>query len=395
MAPWVLRDEQVSFFPAGHSFPTARAPYRRVLILYFVTSVLYPFPVCASSFLLNLISKPVVLPYPGLGSMVSWIKIAATWLVTGLIIAEIAGKALCVLFLPPVRKARFFSFSLTVYLLPRSMIKQVVRNLRSALGPTFPDEALEKIARRYYRELFARPLDLVLGLCLTSADVDRLFLFEGREHLDEALSRGKGVLCISSHYACVALGTLSMGLLGYGGKGSVLVASIPTQPIGFMRRFMAPLARRIERQTGARWVFTGNALIDLLERMGKNEIFCLTLDVPLPLDKHIGVRTRLLGGEVRLHSSLIAQAIDQEAAVVPCFVFPRQGQPGHVIKVWPPIDTDEKGKEGARACLEHCLRIHEDLVRKNPEYWWLWRGFNDFWHPASDQEPSQDPEQLR
>ncbi len=315
--------------------------------------------------------------------MVQWIKIAARWLVTCLIIAEIAGKALCVLLFPPARTARFLAFSLTVYLVPRSMRRQVTRNLRSALGASCPEETLKKITRRYFQELFARPLDFVLGLCMTSKDVDRLFLFEGREHLEEALSRGNGVLCISSHYACVALGTLAMGFLGYAGRGSVLVASFQTLPLGFIRRFMLPLAKRIERRTGVKWVFTGNAFTDLRDRLGKNEIFCLTMDVPIPLEKRIGIRARLLEGEVRLHSSPIAHAVKEGATVVPCFVFPREGQPGHVIKVWPPITISKAGKEGARECLDHCLRIHEDLVRERPECWWLWSGLNNFWRPAS------------
>jgi len=318
--------------------------------------------------------------------MLQWIKIAAMFLVICLVIAEIAGKALCVLLFPPARTKRFLAFSLTVYLLPRSVERQVIKNLRSALGTTYSEEALKKITRRYFRDLFSRPLEFVIGLCMTSADVDRLFLLEGREHLEEALSRGNGVLGISSHYACLALGTFAMGFLGYAGRGSGLVMNLQTLPYGFIHRFMVSLARRIERRTGAKWVFTGNALNDLMDRLRRNEIFCLNLDVPIPLDKPFGLRTRFLGGELRLHSTLITRAVNEGATVLPCFVVPREGQPGYVIKVWPAIPISEKGKEGARECLEHCLRIHEDLVRRQPEYWWLWIGLNHSWRPLSDPE---------
>lgn len=90
-----------------------------------------------------------------------------------------------------------------VAILPTAANSRLRRNLGRVM--TLPDDAprVRKAARDAVRVQTLNYLDLFRAGGLTRADVVDPVLFEGREHVQAAVDRGKGVVLVSAHFGCV------------------------------------------------------------------------------------------------------------------------------------------------------------------------------------------------
>ena len=85
------------------------------------------------------------------------------------------------------------------YLAARSGRPLMTDELRRCFGESYTDEGYQALVRDAYRSAWRVHLEeLMLGK-LTADSVDQFMQFQGQEHLDEALSRGKGVVWVYPH----------------------------------------------------------------------------------------------------------------------------------------------------------------------------------------------------
>lgn len=292
--------------------------------------------------------------------------------------AEVALKALLLLCLPVTWGAGILPSSLAVRVLPPSTRRRVSGNLAAVFGGDAMGDPAR--VRRYFRQLFAAPLDFLLGLRMGPEHVERLFELQGREHLDEALERGRGVIGVTGHYSCAVRGLLAVGCLGY--RLSAVVLQAENVPAWVLKGPFRALLRRVRRRTGVDFVFPGGAVSQVRDRIRNNEIVAFTLDVPRFDEAQGGLRVPFLGGEVTFPGALISLAVETDACLLPAFVLKRPGRPGHRIRAWPPVIPESRDRRGVREALTHCARILEARIRERPEDWWLWKDLMAFWTPV-------------
>ena len=299
--------------------------------------------------------------------------------VSVLIYAEIIGKALCAVLLPTPWAVRVMPVSLVARLLPASHRRRVMENLEAVFGDAYTEEQRSEIARQYFGQFFVYLLDFFLGLRMKPSDVDKIFVFEGRQNVDEALRRGKGIIGVTGHYCWAVRGLLAIGCLGVPLSAVILHAeNIPFNKLDWLFRLVL---KKVRDRTGVDWIFPGGAVSRVDEKLRRNEAVAFTLDVPKFGEDRGGMRVPFLGGEVVFPAALIDLAVRSEACLLPAFVMPRQGRPGYGIRVHPPLIPRTRDEAGVRECLAHCSRMLESLIRDRPEHWWLWKDLKQFWVP--------------
>ena len=143
---------------------------------------------------------------------------AKGWLhraVSLIIYAEIIGKAFCAVLLPTPWAVKVMPISLAARLLPDSFHRRVMENLETVFGETYTEGQRREIARRYFGQFFVYLLDFFLGVRMKASDVDKIFVFEGRENVDEALRQGNGIIGVTGHYFWAVRGLLAIGCLAF------------------------------------------------------------------------------------------------------------------------------------------------------------------------------------
>lgn len=189
---------------------------------------------------------------------------------------------------------------------------------------------------------------------------------EGREHLDAALARGRGVLVLSAH-----LGNFEL---------LVRLAEVSGRPAGVVTRSLswgpAERAWRALRAGGPTLLPAGRsarATVRLLREGGL---------VAFVLDQHASARRAervpFFGRPAATSPDLARLARLTRAPVVPVFVR-REGR-GHVVRVEPALELPDTGDEAAdvRAGTAQCAAVVEAAIRRTPEQWlWIhrrWKG---------------------
>ncbi len=307
---------------------------------------------------------------------------AKGWLhraVSLIIYAEIIGKALCAVLLPTPWAVKVMPISLAARLLPDSFRRRVMENLETVFGETYTEGQRREIATRYFGQFFVYLLDFFLGVRMKASDVDKIFVFEGRENVDEALRQGNGIIGVTGHYFWAVRGLLAIGCLGV--PLSAVILHAENIPFDKLQGVFRLVLNRVRKRTGVDWIFPGGAVSRVDEKLRNNEAVAFTLDVPKFDQEKGGMRVPFLGGEVTFPAALIDLAIRSEACLLPAFVMPRKGKPGFGIQVHPPLIPKTRDEAGVRECLEQCSRMLESLIREEPEHWWLWKDLKQFWRP--------------
>jgi KDO2-lipid IV(A) lauroyltransferase len=88
-----------------------------------------------------------------------------------------------------------------------------LNNLRLAWGDELTERERRNLARKNFIHLARVVLELPYIRRLTPDEVDGFVAFDGLEHLDAALKKGRGVLVMTSHFGNWELMALAFSLL--------------------------------------------------------------------------------------------------------------------------------------------------------------------------------------
>lgn len=189
---------------------------------------------------------------------------------------------------------------------------------------------------------------------LHSKNVGKFVRYEGFEHVQAAMSRGKGVLFATGH-----LGNWEISALAF---------SLMTKPMHIVVRPLDnPLIDRLaERYRGK----GGNTSINkrefaraILERLHQNEM------VGILVDQHVstGIPVNFFGVPAATSNGLAKIAARSGAAVIPGFALWSETEKQYVLRFYPetPISGD------AAEDTQRVQRALEAVIREYPDQW-LW-----------------------
>jgi KDO2-lipid IV(A) lauroyltransferase len=194
---------------------------------------------------------------------------------------------------------------------------------------------------------------------------------EGREHLDAALARGKGVVAVSIHLGNFAIIGTWMSEAGY---EFYFLTRYPHDP-RIVRRFVHLRQHRLKmgaiRDRPRRACING-----LMRAFERNAI------VFIQLDQHGGetsVEVPFFGRPFDAFTGPVALALKTGAAVVPMYIYRERGIK-HRLVIEPEFDLTRTGDKRAdvAANLGRLMEHFEGWIRRHPDQWWwvsrIWRG---------------------
>jgi len=191
-------------------------------------------------------------------------------------------------------------------------------------------------------------------------------VFEGKEHLDSALSRGKGVILVSAHFGNFPLLLMKLCVEGYAAGGIMRLMRDKLAESYFAKK---------RRRYGIKTIYSQprNVCVEeTIRSLRNNEL------IFIPLDQNFGtsgVFVDFFGAKAATATGPVVFAQRTKAALLPCFIV-RQPDNTHKIIFEPELELKEgaTSQETIALNIQRLTDIIERYIRKYPAEWgWIHR----------------------
>ena len=205
---------------------------------------------------------------------------------------------------------------------------------------------------------------------ITKANVGEWIHYEGFEHFEDALRRGKGVLFATGHLGNWELSAFAHALL-------TAPMSIVVRPLD--NPLLDEIATRYRSMSGNTILGRKDFLRPAVEALRRNEAVGILIDQNVTADR--GVFVDFFGRKACVDAGFARLAARTGAAVIPGFAFWREGEQRHVLKFYEPVPM----RGDALADTQAVHSVLERAIREAPEQWlWIHRR----WKTRPEGEPA-------
>ena len=250
----------------------------------------------------------------------------------------------------------------------RGWRKVALSNLNLALGKEKGKDEIHQICRELFKNIGRDMMEISRCLDFKDSYFKTLVRFEGKEHLDHALSQGKGAIALSAHLGNFPL----MGArLAHEGYPLSLVARDPENPkIAKAITSLRDAAGMESIPDEPRMACVSRCLRALKE----NRVLLLQIDQSAPVTE---AWVDFFGYLVPTFKGPVLLSIRTGAPILPMFIT-RGSNQLHTITVQPPFDlkTSKNVDQDITSNLARLTKIIEAAIQKYPEQWlWIYRRF--------------------
>lgn len=269
---------------------------------------------------------------------------------------KIAGS--CISFLP--RKAGYLVAGVLaniLYLVAPGIRASVADNQSRAYGSQIDERSLRLLVRSVLRNTAYNYFDLVKLPRLKRRDLERQFSVKGKENLDSALTKGKGVVLVTAHMGGYDMAIQWLTLQSI--KTTVLVEPInPPQLLSHVTK--------LRQSHGITFLSPQpDTLGKLFKCLHRGEALLFASDRDIDLN---GVPIKFFGEETTMPTIAVRFAMKTGAALVP--VFPRRASTGYEINFEPAVELAANGDPQALTeNVEKVVRIMEKYIGRDPGQW--------------------------
>ena len=252
--------------------------------------------------------------------------------------------------------------------------KRSIQNLTLALGDQRDSREIRAIVRRSLRNFFRDFVEIGFALESSADQIRAEIPLRGREHLNAALTKGKGVIVLSGHLGNFLLLGTRLAVEGY---PTYVLVNPPKD------RGLAQLRARYRLEIGQRTIHARprqQASRELVQVLRQNELAIVIAD---EYRSGSGVHVPFFGRTVLARRGPATLALRTGAALVPiCLVREPDGHLTLIIE--PEIELSKTG--GIKADVrENTLRVTQWLERTVRSYPDQWNWMNVRWqHGALD-----------
>jgi len=240
------------------------------------------------------------------------------------------------------------------------------------MGIAFPNLSRQErigLGRQAMKEFGQNIVEHSLLPFLTTDNFTEHFVFHGREHLDRALAKGRGVLLLTLHLGNGDLAVAGLALCGY---PMYLVSKI------FKSKWLNDLWFGMRERSGVRFIPPRNSSYSVLKALKNKGVVIFVLDQFT--GPPIGIRTRFFGRETGTGVGLATIAERSQAPVVPAYTV-RNAKGQFEVFLEPEIAFEIYGDRDetlARMTQSYNDRL-ERYVRMYPTQWmWLHKRWKKF-----------------
>lgn len=246
----------------------------------------------------------------------------------------------------------------------------ITENLRHVLGPGAADEELNWRALEVFRNGSRNIFDLVNLPRRDPSTLEDPVTIHGWEHVESAISRGKGVVLASIH-----MGNMDMSIQVIRARGvDVTILAEVEEP------------EQLYRKTSSLRGFNGISILPVtysgikfaMKKLQKGELVAIACDRAL---QGSGQYRLFFGQEALLPTGGVEMAYRTGAAILPAFTFREKGYK-FSMHFEPPIMLEREG--GRERCIESGLAkivaLMEEYISRHPEQWMV---FEPIWRQES------------
>jgi len=232
----------------------------------------------------------------------------------------------------------------------------------------YSDEEKKSIIRRAFTIMAKNQLEVLLFKSLNKKRSELMITVEGLEKIDDALSRGHGVILLIAHFGA---NKLVMPALGYRGYKINQVAGNPTEWTRILGKELSAFSKKIfemefenEQYLPAKFIYVFKSMKPIFKSLKDNEIVCIAIDGGGGTKKE---EINFLGRKAMVSAGPFRIAERTESPVLPAFVV-RQHDDTHLLIIEDPIQAEPNfdGEKANVNKLHNFMNILEKNVEQHP-----------------------------
>jgi lauroyl/myristoyl acyltransferase len=239
----------------------------------------------------------------------------------------------------------------------------IEHNLRVIRNGSRPTSSVPFLLWRVFQNYAFYMFDVFRLLTMTRDECAALaHLYEGREHLDDALRHGRGVVLLTAHLGHWEIGGLGLSALGY---------PVNVVAVKHNSTFTNTLINSLRGRHSIRVIELGDSVFDTIElvhALRRGEV------VAVLGDRVFSDRSRevsLFGRPVRLPLGPVLLAMATRAPIVPAFsVMDGPGRYRGFIEAPLELRYDGDREEALRHNLEQVAAVFERVIGRYPDQWY-------------------------
>ena len=247
------------------------------------------------------------------------------------------------------------------FLLSAAQRRAAMDNYASVLGADPGDPRVAQVARRAFQNYGRMLMDFLLLGSLSPDELAQRMTYDGREHLDEALSRGRGVIMAVPHMGSWDMAGSYAASLGYRvwAVAEKFPGSLNDAVVGTRERF------------GLKVVGLGRSAVRALtEALRSNGVIALVCD----LEQGPGLEVRFFGRRAIVPGGPAALALKNGASVITAAPYATSPGRYHVHLDAPMEISPDETREGL---MQRVVTRFEDFIRERPDQWYAFRRMFD------------------
>ncbi len=230
-------------------------------------------------------------------------------------------------------------------------------NYAAALGRDRRDPEVADVARRAFQNYGRMLMDFLLLGSLTPAELISRIKVDGREHLDGALGRGRGVIIAVPHMGSWDMGGSFGGALGY------RVLAVAERFPGSLNDAVVETRQRF----GVEVVTMGRQAVRAINgALAANGVVTLVCD----LEQGPGVTVRFFGRRATVPGGPAAFALKTGATIIPGAV--HSTSPGRYhVHLDPAMEINEGDTK--ESVMQRVIDRFSDFIKEHPDQWYAFR----------------------
>lgn len=275
----------------------------------------------------------------------------------------------------PIRLKVAYFFGYLGYLLAKRLRKTARRNLEMAL-PELSTTEHEKIIKGIFRNFGRLLAEFSYFPKFNRAKIEKLVVYEGLEHFQKGIEKGRGVLFLTGHVGAWELSAFAHAVYGY--PHNILVRQIDNP-------YIDKLVDYYRACSGNKAIDKNNSVRAILSALKRGEAVGILID--LNTVRNQGVFCDFFGIPACSTTGLATLALRTKAAVVPGFLLWDEKLGKHKLHFEPEVELIVTGdqKEDIYQNTAQFNKVVEKIVRLYPDQWmWVHRR----WKTRPEGEPS-------
>ncbi len=259
---------------------------------------------------------------------------------------------------------RFATFISDLRLLWAREDKRLVCGNLSVIFPEKNRKEISALMRRMSRNFAKYLVDFFRFQEISTRYIARTIAIEGKEHFDEALARGKGVIVLTAHLGNWELGGVVLALLGY----PFWAVALPHKD-----RKVNDFFNHQRESKGVKVIPFGRAARMCLNLLQQNKMVALVGDRDF---SGSGMPVDFFGRTALFPEGPAAFALKTQASIVPGFMV-RLPDDSFLLRIEKPILTESTGdkERDMRSVTSQFARLFESYIRRYPDQWYMFRRF--------------------